>query len=108
MLLPFDDRGPASDGRPDTGCEFADLRSMRRIADLYPSEAKTDAKDARVIADSERRRVAGLQPSVISLIAWCGPELMIGCFGRVWDPILVLYREGPSGRLRAHWLRWGH
>ena len=27
---------------------------MRRIADLYPGEAKTDAKDAAVIADAAR------------------------------------------------------
>jgi hypothetical protein len=27
---------------------------MRRIADLYPGEAKTDARDAFVIADAAR------------------------------------------------------
>ncbi|MEY7980505.1 IS110 family transposase, partial [Streptomyces pilosus] len=39
-----------------TGCKVAYLPglSMRRIADLYPGEAKTDAKDAAVIADAAR------------------------------------------------------
>lgn len=40
----------------DTGCKVAYLPglSMRRIADLYPGEAKTDARDAAVIADAAR------------------------------------------------------
>lgn len=40
----------------DTGCQVAYLAglAMRRIADLYPGEAKTDAKDAAVIADAAR------------------------------------------------------
>ncbi|MER7415162.1 IS110 family RNA-guided transposase [Streptomyces cacaoi] len=40
----------------DAGCEVAYLPglAMRRIADLYPGEAKTDAKDATVIADAAR------------------------------------------------------
>ncbi|MFB7999934.1 transposase [Streptomyces sp. NPDC056002] len=40
----------------DAGCKVAYLPglSMRRIADLYPGEAKTDAKDAPVIADAAR------------------------------------------------------
>ncbi len=40
----------------DTGCRVADLPglTMRRIADLYPGEAKTDARDAYVIADAAR------------------------------------------------------
>jgi transposase len=40
----------------DAGCQVAYLPApaMRRIADLYPGEAKTDAKDAVVIADAER------------------------------------------------------
>jgi transposase len=38
------------------GCQVAYLPglAMRRIADLYPGEAKTDAKDAAVIADAAR------------------------------------------------------
>ncbi len=40
----------------DAGFKVAYLPglSMRRIADLYPGEAKTDAKDAAVIADAAR------------------------------------------------------
>ncbi|WP_274918800.1 IS110 family transposase [Streptomyces sp. WZ-12] len=40
----------------DSGCKVAYLPglSMRRIADLYPGEAKTDARDAAVIADAAR------------------------------------------------------
>ena len=40
----------------DAGCKVAYLPglSMRRIADLYPGEAKTDARDAVVIADAAR------------------------------------------------------
>lgn len=40
----------------DTGCRVAYLPglAMRRIADLYTGEAKTDAKDAAVIADAAR------------------------------------------------------
>ncbi|CAL9666335.1 IS110 family transposase [Streptomyces sp. Tu 3180] len=40
----------------DAGRKVAHLPglSMRRIADLYPGEAKTDAKDAAVIADAAR------------------------------------------------------
>jgi transposase len=40
----------------DVGCRVAYLPglTMRRIADLYPGEAKTDARDAHVIADAAR------------------------------------------------------
>ncbi|MER7743627.1 IS110 family transposase [Streptomyces sp. NPDC096538] len=40
----------------DAGCQVAYLPglAMRRIADLYPGEAKTDAKDAAVIAGAAR------------------------------------------------------
>ncbi|MFD5087550.1 IS110 family transposase [Kitasatospora sp. NPDC058406] len=39
-----------------SGCRIAYLPglTMRRIADLYPGEAKTDARDAHVIADAAR------------------------------------------------------
>ncbi len=40
----------------DAGCRVAYLPglTMRRIADLYPGEAKTDARDAYIIADAAR------------------------------------------------------
>ncbi|MER6239067.1 IS110 family transposase [Streptomyces clavifer] len=52
----------------DAGCRVAYLPglAMRRIADLYPGEAKTDAKDAAVIADAARtvpHTLRSLEPS---------------------------------------------
>jgi hypothetical protein len=46
----------------DMGCQVAYLPglTMRRIADLYPGEAKTDAKDAFIIADAARAMPQGL------------------------------------------------
>ncbi|MBR7679053.1 transposase, partial [Streptomyces daliensis] len=40
----------------DMDCPVAYLPglAMRRIADLYPGEAKTDARDAFIIADTAR------------------------------------------------------
>lgn len=40
----------------DVGCRVAYLPglTMRRIADLYPGESKTDARDAAIIADAAR------------------------------------------------------
>ncbi|MEU1132343.1 IS110 family transposase [Streptomyces sp. NPDC005900] len=40
----------------DAGCkvDYLPQLAMRRIADLYPGEAKTDARDAAVIADAAR------------------------------------------------------
>lgn len=40
----------------DAGCRVVYLPglTMRRIADLYPGEAKTDARDAHIIADAAR------------------------------------------------------
>ncbi|QIY66510.1 IS110 family transposase [Streptomyces sp. RPA4-2] len=40
----------------DSGCRVAYLPglTMRRIADLYPGESKTDARDAAIIADAAR------------------------------------------------------
>ncbi|MEV6683533.1 IS110 family transposase [Streptomyces erythrochromogenes] len=52
----------------DTGCQTAHLPglTMRRIADLYPGEAKTDARDAFVIADAARampHRLRSIDPA---------------------------------------------
>ncbi len=40
----------------DAGCQVAYLPgpAMRRIVDLYPGQAKTDSRDAAVIADAAR------------------------------------------------------
>jgi hypothetical protein len=37
---------------------------MRRIADLYPDEAKTDARDAAVTADAAQRGPLRHRPSI--------------------------------------------
>lgn len=52
----------------DTGCRVAYLPglAMRRIADLYAGEAKTDARDAAIIADAARvmpRTLRDLSPA---------------------------------------------
>ena len=52
--------------------------SMRRIADLYPGEAKTDARDAHVIADAGRilphtlRRVGAEEHTTVQLAVLAG------------------------------------
>ncbi|MFD7606615.1 IS110 family transposase [Streptomyces mirabilis] len=59
----------------DLGCPVAYLPglTMRRIADLYPGEAKTDAKDAFVIADAARamprtlRAIGGVDETITEL-----------------------------------------
>ena len=64
----------------DAGCEVAYLPglAMRRIADLYPGEAKTDARDAHVIADAARtmphtlRRVGGDDETIAELSVLAG------------------------------------
>lgn len=58
----------------DAGCAVAYLPglTMRRIADLYPGEAKTDARDARVIADAARtmpHTLRDLQPEDATIAA---------------------------------------
>jgi transposase len=52
--------------------------SMRRIADLYPGEAKTDARDAHIIADAGRtlphalRRVGTEEQTTVELAVLAG------------------------------------
>lgn len=50
----------------DAGCQVAYLPglTMRRIADLYPGEAKTDARDAFIIADAARACPTPSGPSI--------------------------------------------
>ncbi|MFD8820073.1 IS110 family transposase, partial [Streptomyces sp. NPDC059627] len=64
----------------DMGCPVAYLPglTMRRIADLYPGEAKTDARDAFIIADAARamphtlRSIDGEDKSIAEL------EMIVG------------------------------
>jgi len=58
----------------DAGCLVAYLPglTMRHIADLYPGEAKTDARDAHIIADAARtmpRTLRDLEPDDESIAA---------------------------------------
>ena len=52
--------------------------SMRRIADLYPGEGKTDARDAHIIADAARtlpralRRVGPDEQTTVELAVLAG------------------------------------
>ncbi len=57
----------------DSGCQVAYLPglTMRRIADLYPGEAKTDARDAFIIADVHANVHARAGPDHSASISPC-------------------------------------
>ncbi|GHH56377.1 hypothetical protein GCM10018773_62290 [Streptomyces candidus] len=68
---------------------------MRRIADLYPGEAKTDAKDAAVIADAARTMPHTLRSlqltdeitAELTVLTGCSPSSTrrwSACSGRGW------------------------
>ena len=78
----------------DMGCPVAYLPglTMRRIADLYPGEAKTDAKDAFIIADAARAmphtlRVIGGEDETIAEL-----EMIVG-----FDDDLAGEATAPGG-----------
>ncbi|WP_280883294.1 IS110 family transposase [Streptomyces pseudovenezuelae] len=82
----------------DMGCMVAYLPglTMRRIADLYPGEAKTDARDAFVIADAARvmphtLRSVDLQDETIAEL-----EMIVG-----FDDDLAGEATRVSNRLRG-------
>ncbi|MFE2953642.1 transposase, partial [Embleya sp. NPDC059267] len=64
----------------DEGCKVAYLPglTMRRIADLYPGEAKTDARDAFVIADAARALPHTLRAIEPADEAVAEPEMIVG------------------------------
>src|SRR6478735_9634140 len=64
----------------DAGCEVAYLPglAMRRIADLYPGEAKTDARDAAIIADAARTMPHTLRGLVLSDETVAELEMIVG------------------------------
>jgi hypothetical protein len=76
----------------EVGCRVAYLPglTMRRIADLYPGEAKTDARDAHIIADAARamphtlRAIEPADETVAEL------EMIVG-----FDDDLAIERRGP-------------
>lgn len=82
----------------DMGCPVAYLPglTMRRIADLYPGEAKTDARDAFVIADAARviphtLRSVDLEDETIAEL-----EMIVG-----FDDDLACEATRVSNRLRG-------
>jgi len=82
----------------DAGCLVAYLPAltMRRIADLYPGEAKTDARDARVIADAARtmpHTLRDLQPDDETIAAL---QLLLG-----FDDDLAAEATRASNRIRG-------
>lgn len=82
----------------DAGCTVAYLPglTMRRIADLYPGEAKTDARDARVIADAARtmaHTLRDLQPDDATIAAL---GMLLG-----HDENLAAEATRTSNRIRA-------
>ncbi|WP_093493421.1 IS110 family transposase [Streptomyces sp. 2112.3] len=82
----------------DTGCRVAYLPglTMRRIADLYPGEAKTDARDAFVIADAARSMPHTLRAIELADEAVAELEMIVG-----FDDDLAGEATRISNRLRG-------
>lgn len=82
----------------DAGCEVAHLPglSMRRIADLYPGEAETDAKDAAVIADAARAMPHTLRSSELTDEITAGLTVLVGL-----DQDLAAEATRTSNRMRG-------
>ncbi|MFE9387742.1 IS110 family transposase [Streptomyces sp. NPDC007025] len=82
----------------DMGCEVAYLPglTMRRIADLYPGEAKTDARDAFVIADAARSMPHTLRAIALEDEAVAELEMVVG-----FDDDLAGEATRISNRLRG-------
>ncbi|MFJ3949646.1 IS110 family transposase [Streptomyces libani] len=82
----------------DMGCPVAYLPglTMRRIADLYPGEAKTDARDAFVIADAARSMPHTLRTIELADEAVAELEMIVG-----FDDDLAGEATRVSNRLRG-------
>ncbi|WP_069885800.1 IS110 family transposase [Streptomyces luteocolor] len=82
----------------DMGCPVAYLPglTMRRIADLYPGEAKTDARDAFVIADAARAMPHTLHSVDLDDETIAELEMIVG-----FDDDLVGEANRLSNRLRG-------
>ncbi len=82
----------------DTGCRIAYLPglTMRRIADLYPGEAKTDARDAAIIADAARTMPHTLRDLASTDEAVAELEMIVG-----FDDDLAGEATRISNRLRG-------
>ncbi|MEV4744729.1 IS110 family transposase [Streptomyces sp. NPDC049555] len=82
----------------DAGCRVAYLPglTMRRIADLYPGEAKTDARDAAIIADAARTMPHTLRDLAPTDEAIAELEMIVG-----FDDDLAGEATRISNRLRG-------
>ncbi|MFF0123950.1 IS110 family transposase [Micromonospora sp. DT53] len=82
----------------EMGCPVAYLPglTMRRIADLYPGEAKTDARDAFVIADAARVMPHTLRSVEVEDEAIAELEMLVG-----FDDDLASEITRVSNRLRG-------
>ncbi|MFE4874617.1 IS110 family transposase [Streptomyces sp. NPDC056682] len=82
----------------DMGCEVAYLPglTMRRIADLYPGEAKTDARDAFIIADAARAMPHTLRSLELDDETVAELEMIVG-----FDDDLAAEATRLSNRLRG-------
>lgn len=82
----------------DSGCRVAYLPglTMRRIADLYPGEAKTDARDAAIIADAARTMPHTLRDLAASDEAVAELEMIVG-----FDDDLAAESTRIKNRLRG-------
>lgn len=82
----------------DTGCRVAYLPglTMRRIADLHPGEAKTDARDAAIIADAARTMPHTLRKLAPSDEAVAELEMIVG-----FDDDLTAESTRIKNRLRG-------
>ncbi|MFI7503939.1 IS110 family transposase [Streptomyces sp. NPDC049687] len=80
------------------GCQVAYLPglTMRRIADLYPGEAKTDARDAFIIADAARSMPHTLRSIEADDEKVAELEMLVG-----FDDDLVAEANRLSNRLRG-------
>jgi transposase len=81
-----------------TGCRVAYLPglTMRRIADLYPGEAKTDARDAFVIADAARTMPHTLRTIELADETVAELEMIVG-----FDDDLATESTRTKNRLRG-------
>lgn len=82
----------------DAGCQVAYLPglTMRRIADLYPGEAKTDARDAAIIADAARSMPHTLRDLAPSDETLAELEMIVG-----FDDDLATESTRTKNRLRG-------
>jgi hypothetical protein len=75
--------------------------AMRRIADLYPGRAKTDARDAFVIADAARSLPHTLRPVDVGDEALAELDVLVG-----FDDDLAGEATLSSPGFDGDWIIW--